>query len=329
MRRKIHRSSHNSSPVVRRVFRPALGRLEARVLLSGSPTYYTVNLTSDTGASSGTDATTGDPSGDLLWAVTQADNQGQPGYAPANAAGSVINFDPTVFTTAQTITLSSTLVVSESDGPQEIQGPGASLVTITGNNSVGVFQVDGGVTASIAGVTISGGTASSGAGVDNNGTLPLSNSVISSNTATGSGGGLVNLGTATLSGCTFATDSASGGGGIENDGALTVSTSSFTGNTARVSGGGGISNFGTVTLTGSSFSNNQTSDNGGGGGFQNDYGLGSITGAKDRQRRASKRQPAHDPPRRNGLRRRRKERLMATACSRGVPTAMHVPAALL
>jgi len=31
-----------------------------------------------------------------------------------------------------------------------------------------------------------------------------------------------------------------------------------------------------------------------------------------------------NPPRRNPLRRRSKERLMATACSRGVPTAMHV-----
>jgi len=33
-----------------------------------------------------------------------------------------------------------------------------------------------------------------------------------------------------------------------------------------------------------------------------------------------------NPPRRNALRRRSKERLMATACSRRVPTAMHVAA---
>jgi hypothetical protein len=97
--------------------------LEARVLLSGNTTYYTVNLTSDTGASSGTDdyPTAGTPSGDLLWVITQADNQGQPGYAPANPAGSVIDFDPSVFGTAQTITLSSTLVLNESDGPETIQ----------------------------------------------------------------------------------------------------------------------------------------------------------------------------------------------------------------
>jgi len=65
----------------------ALEGLEGRILLSGNPTYYTVNLLSDTGASSGTDATTGTPSGDLLWAVTQAN-------ANTNTAGSVIEFDP-------------------------------------------------------------------------------------------------------------------------------------------------------------------------------------------------------------------------------------------
>jgi hypothetical protein len=223
MRRRRPRSLRTSSPVHRRVFRPMLGWLEPRTLLSGNPTYYTVNLTSDTGASSGIDAITGDPSGDLLWAITQANNQGQPGYGPANPAGSVINFDPSVFATPQTITLTSTLELSESDGPEMIQGPGSGLLTISGGNAVGVFLVDGGVTASIAGVTISGGTASSGAGVDNNGTLTLSNSVISSNTASGSGGGLYNVGTTTVSGCTFAGDSTGGsGGGIYNDGTLVV-----------------------------------------------------------------------------------------------------------
>ena len=94
---------------------------ESRVLLSGNPTYYTVNLTSDCGASSGTDAypTAGTPSGDLLWAVTQAN-------ANTNAAGSVIDFDPTVFATLQTITLSSTLVLSESAGPEVVDGPSGS-----------------------------------------------------------------------------------------------------------------------------------------------------------------------------------------------------------
>ncbi len=79
--------------------------MEPRLLLSGNPTSYTVNLTSDSGASSGTDASTGNPSGDLLWAIEQAN-------ANTNSAGSVIGFDPTVFATAQTITLTSTLELS-------------------------------------------------------------------------------------------------------------------------------------------------------------------------------------------------------------------------
>jgi len=88
-------------------------------------------LTSDAGNSSGTDATTGTPSGDLLWAITQAN-------ANTNPAGSVIEFDPTVFNSSspQTITLTSTLELSETPWPEVIQGPGANVVTISGNNAV-------------------------------------------------------------------------------------------------------------------------------------------------------------------------------------------------
>src|SRR5262249_30560137 len=97
-----------------------------------SPTVYTVNAITDTGAGSGT-------TGDLRYCITQAD-------ANPNTFGSVIQFDPTVFGTAQTITLSSTLILSETAGPEVIDGPGAKLVTVSGNNSVGVFSVSSGVT---------------------------------------------------------------------------------------------------------------------------------------------------------------------------------------
>src|SRR5262249_3230814 len=132
-----------------------LERLEHRVLLSGNPTYYTVNLTSDTGASSGTDAITGHPSGDLRWAITQAN-------ANTNSAGTLIDFDPTIFSTPQTITLSSPLTLSETAGPEVINGPGASLVTVSGNHAVQVFSISSGVTATLTNLTISGGLASHG-----------------------------------------------------------------------------------------------------------------------------------------------------------------------
>ena len=55
--------------------------------------------------------------GDLVYVIEQAD-------ANANLAGSIIEFDPTVFGTSQTITLSSTLELAEPSGPMVIEGPG-------------------------------------------------------------------------------------------------------------------------------------------------------------------------------------------------------------
>ena len=89
-----------------------LEALEDRLLLSGSPTIYTVNSTGN-----GTTGT-GD-SGTLPYVIGQAN-------ANTNKAGSEIQFDPTVFKTAQTITLASTLVLSETAGPEVIDGPGMS-----------------------------------------------------------------------------------------------------------------------------------------------------------------------------------------------------------
>ena len=56
--------------------------------------------------------------GDLPYVIDQAN-------ANTNTAGSEIEFDPSVFDSPQTITLSSTLALSETDGPEVIDGPGA------------------------------------------------------------------------------------------------------------------------------------------------------------------------------------------------------------
>ena len=221
----------------------ALEGLEGRVLLSGSPTYYTVNLTSDTGAASGTDAypVTGAPSGDLLWAITQAN-------ANTNPAGSVIEFDPTIFATTQTITLSSTLELSESAGPEVIDGPSAGVV-VSGNNAVEVFQIDGGVTGTLAGLTISGGSATYGDAISNYGSLTVSGSTIEGNS----------------------------GGGISNNGSLTVTGTTIEGNTSGGSGGGGLFNVGTTTITGCTIEDNSANGQWGGGGILNGGGTLTVT----------------------------------------------------
>ena len=107
--------------------------LEDRLLLSGGPTIYTVNSTGN-----GTTGT-GD-SGTLPYVIGLANVDTEP-------AGSEIEFDPTVFGSPQTITLASTLVLSETAGPEVIDGPGVNVVTVSGGGAVGVFSVVSGVTA--------------------------------------------------------------------------------------------------------------------------------------------------------------------------------------
>ncbi len=64
-----------------------------------------------------------------------------------------------------------------------LQGTGAEAPILDGSYAGTVVTVDGGVAATIAGVTIQRGSADTGGGVLNNGTLTLSNSTISANFA--------------------------------------------------------------------------------------------------------------------------------------------------
>src|SRR5271166_241169 len=154
--------------------RLTLEPLESRALLST----FTVNSLGDTGTGSGL-------SGDLRYVITQVDQT--PG-------DNTINFAVT-----GTITLNSALpVLSNTTGVTDIEGPGANLLTVSGNNAVRVFTVDTGVTATLTGLTISGGSTG------------------------GFGGGIFNAGTLNVTDCTIADNS---DGGIFSYGALTVSNS--------------------------------------------------------------------------------------------------------
>ena len=76
------------------------------------PLAFTVDSFTSTGTGSGN-------VGDLVYCIEQANANPDP-------AGSVIQFDPTAFAAPRTITLSSTLELSEMNGPEEIDGPGAT-----------------------------------------------------------------------------------------------------------------------------------------------------------------------------------------------------------
>ena len=100
-----------------------------------------------------------------------------------------ITFDPAVFATPQTITLTgSSLELSNAGSTTSIMGPAAG-VTVSGGGQSGVFEVEKSVTAALSGLTITDGNSRFGGGVDNySGTVTLTDCTISGNSAEFGGG---------------------------------------------------------------------------------------------------------------------------------------------
>jgi hypothetical protein len=161
-----------------------------------------------------------------------------------------------------------------------IAGPGADLITVSGNHLSRVFDIIGAAfTVDISGMTIANGRvafdSARGGGILNLGTLTVTNSTLSGNSASGfdasQGGGIFNGGTLTVTNSTLSDNLATYdvpgfpvpglGGGIFNTGTLTVTNSTVSGNRADL--GGGIFNTGTLTVTNSTVSGNWANLGGG------------------------------------------------------------------
>ncbi|HEX3083467.1 MAG TPA: choice-of-anchor Q domain-containing protein, partial [Pyrinomonadaceae bacterium] len=198
-------------------------------------------------------------------------------------SGDSISFDMTPGHVTSPITLTSgELLITTS---LTIQGPGAGTLTISGNNSSRVFEILPNQTATLSGITIANGMVNAingtnkGGGILNAGNLTIDSCTISNNTSTGSGsinfaGGIFNAtGTLNITNSTVSGNSAVGGcttegGGITNGGTLTITISTISNNSARdaggcggVNSGAGIFNQGTFTLTSSTVSGNAVSSN--------------------------------------------------------------------
>ncbi len=188
--------------------------------------------------------------------------------ASANALpGHTIMFDPTVFSSAQTIALTGIqLELSDTAGTETITGPAAGL-TVSGGGLSRVFQVDAGATASISALTITSGDAPAGGGISSAGNLTIENTTITNNHAMDQaqpygvdGGGVYNSGVLTMNQCQITGNTAgagSDGEGVYNAGVVTINQSQITGNTAY--SGGGLDQAyasGTTVITSSSFSSN-------------------------------------------------------------------------
>src|SRR5436190_14471 len=105
-----------------------------------------------------------------------------------------------------------------------ILAPGATMVTLDGQGSTRVLSLSNGADVTLSGLTITRGKApdSSGGGailVKTGAKLSVADSVFSSNSAPDVGGGAIeNKGTLIVSETTFSDNTAGGGGGIDNGG---------------------------------------------------------------------------------------------------------------
>ena len=135
------RKTTATCPISTRQAGLAARRLEGRVLLAA--TAFTVNAITDTGAGSGT-------TGDLLYCITQANDN-------PNTDGSVIQFDPTLFGSPQSIAPAARWRFPNGRPGDDRRTWRMNLVMVSGNNAVQVFAIGDGVVANISGLAISYG----------------------------------------------------------------------------------------------------------------------------------------------------------------------------
>jgi hypothetical protein len=220
-----------------------------------------------------------------LWVTSNQD--GAPGSLRAElgvaSAGDTIEFAPSAYGT--TTLTEGPLEVNTS---VDIQGPGAKKVTISGNQKSTVFDIPGGVTATISGLTVADGAYDvpygyGAGGINNDGTLTLSNDVVTGN-STGAGtygvAGILTDGPLTIAGCTISGNtSAESVGGVLNqtDGPLTITGSTISGNTGHYSAG--IYFEAPVSITDSSISDNDCPTCNGGGGAMAGFASMTLTGS--------------------------------------------------
>jgi predicted outer membrane repeat protein len=229
--------------------------------------------------------------GSLRSAIIQANTDAAAGTSDT------INFNSSLAGTTIVLTQGQLELSGAGTGKITIDARSLSTpITISGNNSSRIFQVDYGVQAELDALTITRGMVSGsndggaifsdgtltlnnstlsnnsaplGGAIFSDGTLTLNNSTVANNFANYNGGGVNNYGQLTLISSTIsgntagnATSTNTNGGGIFNAGALTISTCTITGNTAA--NGGGVESISVLTVNSSTLTTNRAYNNGGG-----------------------------------------------------------------
>ncbi len=230
----------------------AIEPLERRLLL----TSVVVNTTADSTDAPGSTVVS------LRDAVNIANN---------STTAATITFSPTVFATAQTITLVNHDLELSAKQPVTVTAPAAGL-TVNGNSQDLDFLINKGVTATMSGLTITGGNGYAegaanvaGGAIENNGALTLKGVSVTASSLEGSitgAGGIDNTGILTITNSTVAnnTGGADGiggfGGGITNESGATLSLTNDTVSGNSGSAVGGIYNLGAAALSDVTISGN-------------------------------------------------------------------------
>src|SRR5579883_1832774 len=230
--------------------RPLLEILEDRTLLST----YTVDTLTDTGTGSGL-------TGDLRYCITNATSGG----------------DTITFASGLTGTIQLESALPNLNSNVNIQGPGASLVTVKCDPAVpsfDAFTVGSAANVQLSGLTIIGSPSGAVgiviAGIVNNGSANVSECTLSGNFV---GFDNASSGKAIINYCTIS--GSSGDSGVLNDGALTINNSTISGNNIQgypgfsntyegvaysggdIAGGGIYMDAGTLTINSSTVANNE------------------------------------------------------------------------
>jgi Domain of unknown function (DUF4394)/Bacterial Ig domain/Calx-beta domain/Domain of unknown function (DUF4214) len=233
------------------------------VVLGGN---FIVNTNTDA-----SDADTGDGvcDTDLATAGSQCTLRAAIEQANADAGSNNINFASSVTGTI-TLTLGE-LSITSPDGVA-ISGPGARVLTVSGNNVSRVFNVQPGAAATISGLTISNGLINQasllipvigGGGISNSGDLTITDVTVSNNAALGTtslfaptpnafGGGILNTNSLVVVRSTISNNSATGGNAF----ICPTFPLCLTGNAAGSGTGGGIVNVGFLDISNSTISGN-------------------------------------------------------------------------
>ncbi|MBI1311543.1 hypothetical protein GC176_09575 [bacterium] len=191
----------------------------------------------------------------------------------------VIEFDATVFGSAQTVQLSlGELSITDSVA---ITGPGRELLTLDGLDASRIISVTDGDSGTDLSVEISGLTMTRGFGTDGDDgtvseddsggairtfeTLTLQDVAVTNSAARAGGGGIYNKGRLIVNSSLISGNTSTGaGGGIENALGSTATVSNAVVADNQALEGGGIYNSNVLTVTGSTVRNNQATSLGGG-----------------------------------------------------------------